>query len=97
MIGERVILELICDSCLRQPYSDEEGETVTYDVRDRVRLQALDIGGYAVGDWTTDGEGKHHCGDCERLELTDEARADLLRRTEATGPALFEMNEPNVT
>lgn len=72
-----LLVKLLCDSCQRELESLDYEETLFFTDATSAEAQA------AAQDWTTDGEGHHHCDDCEPLELTESAKAERAR---AIGP-----------
>lgn len=73
MIATVEVLELSCDSCQAKFEYYDEGATVLFDTVDSAE------GAGEAYDWSTDGEGKHHCPDCPTLTLSEEAIAERAR------------------
>jgi hypothetical protein len=65
---------LICDGC-GDDFDPDDGGTVFESVE-----LAEECALPPHSDWTTNGEGKHHCGTCAPLKLTEQAEAELARK-----------------
>jgi hypothetical protein len=70
---EVVMIQLFCDGCGTDfEYEEETGSFQSIDLADFYATQD--------SDWSTDGDGKHHCGYCPALELSEAGKAARARK-----------------
>jgi hypothetical protein len=77
MIREVAKFEIVCDSCKARLEFEEWGAVELFDTRRAAELFVTD---HLAGEWTADGEGKHHCPDCPPLEMTQAGADEIARR-----------------
>ncbi|MCU1441098.1 MAG: hypothetical protein JWP85_2095 [Rhodoglobus sp.] len=89
-IQSAVMFFVTCDSCKAEPEYYDDAARILFETAE---LAEADVSLHAeyADDWTTDGEGKHHCEKCPRLVVTAAGLAIRARELTESDVPLFEV------